>query len=148
MNSISPSLLLERIDSRFDAFDAKIDFVLERMTVGFEAVDERLDGVDNRLDKIDNRLDKVDGRLDKHDGLIGLLIIGQDNLLSETREVKQRVIHHEDSMEEVQYSLGVLTKAEEKDAEATINHELRLQSLEKINNIKAIPPAHLTDIQV
>ena len=125
------SVLDSKINSKFGLLDAKIDGVLKTMNDRFEVVDEKFDSM---LELMMSGFESVYARFDHVD--------------QEFVEVKTRVGHLENSMEGVQYSLVALTKAEEKDAKATINHEERLQRLEKIFKIKAVSPAHLIDIQV
>jgi len=146
--SMNPSgtLTLEKLDSKIDSLaekmDAKFDLVMEKMDAKFDFI----------MKTMDARFAVVD---EKFESIIELMMAGFESVYTrfdrvdqEIRDVKTRVGRLEDSMEEVQYSLAVLTKAEEKDAEATINHEGRIQRLEKINKIKAIPPTHLIDIQI
>jgi archaellum component FlaC len=136
--------VMKTMDERFAVVDAKFDQVIQEMRAGFKAADEKFDATIELMmagfESMDARFNRVESHLDRHDKQIA-------SLSENVRDVQSRTIHLEESMEEVQYSLAVLTKAEEKDAEATINHELRLQRLEKINKVKAIPPSHLIDIQ-
>ena len=88
----------------------------------------------------------INARFDRNEEVIQSLVLGQGLLLEETRDIKRRVIGLENSMDDVQYSISALSRAEEKDAEATINHKNRIKRLEKLNNIEANSPSHLVDI--
>ena len=118
------------INGRFGQVDTAFADLASAMQYGFEKVYECFDAVDERFDRLEGRTDKVEE--------------GLEYLKVEVRDVKARVIHLEASMEEVQESLANLENAEEKDAKATINHEIRIQKLEKVNKIK--PVAHLLNI--
>ena len=120
------------INGRFELMDTAFADLASAMQYGFEKVYERFDEVDERFDRLEGRTNKVEEVL--------------EYLKVEVRDVKTRVIHLESSMEEVQESLSNLENAEEKDAKATINHETRIQKLEKVNKIKSKPVAHLLNI--
>ena len=117
---------------RFEQVDTAFADLASAMQYGFEKVSERFDEVDERFDRLEGRTDKVEE--------------GLEYLKVEVRDVKARAIHLESSMEEVQESLANLEYAEEKDAKATINHETRIQKLERLNKIKPKPVAHLLNI--
>ena len=126
----SETSALEKLDSLAEKMDTRFDSLIRTVNTRFEAVDEKFDSM---LELMMSGFEVVCARFDHVD--------------QEIHDVKTRVVRLEDSMDEVKYSAEVLTGAEEKDAESSINHEERIQRLEKINKIKAIPPSHLIDIQ-
>ncbi len=63
-----------------------------------------------------------------------------------TLDIQRRVVTLEDSVIDIQESLDFLTMAEEKDAEATINHEVRISNLESLSNLDSISPKHLSEL--
>jgi len=91
--------------------------------------------------------ERMDQKFERVDGVLSTLQIGQDNLLVEVHDIKRRVVHLEFQMADVQDSLNDLSEAEAKDAMASINHEQRIVRLEKINNIQAVSPEYLTEIE-
>ena len=136
------------IDKRFE----KVDFQFEKVNAQFVLIDSRFEQVDARFEQVNSRFEQVDAQFeqmvtrgDTQEGLIQLLVKGQESLLSETRDIKRRVVRLEYAMEDVQESLGILTDAEEKDAVATMNHEKRISDLEQIHKIKPITLSHLSD---
>jgi hypothetical protein len=139
MNEAQP-LTLEKFEStmsdvcvRFDGFESTIANLWHVTDLRFEKFESMMSDF----------MSAVNARFDRNEEVIQSLVVGQSLLLEETRDIKRRVVGLEYSMDDVQYSISTLTRAEEKDAEATINHENRLQRLEKLNKIKAISPAHL-----
>ena len=80
-------------------------------------------------------------------GVLSTLQLGQDNLLVEVRDIKRRVVNLEFQFADFQDRFSDLSEAEEKDALASISHEERIVRLEKINNIQAVSPLHLREIE-
>ena len=63
----------------------------ERMDIGFESVNRRIDGVDERLDGIDTRLDGIDIRLDGIDTRLDRVENALDSLLHEFKAHREEV---------------------------------------------------------
>ena len=109
----------------------------DAMQTGFAKAEERMD----------DEFAQVSGRFEKVERGIRSLQTGQDNLTERVGDVHRRVVNLEHRVEDVRDSLADITEAEEKDAEATINHEYRISHLEKLGGIKNVPPKHLAGLE-
>jgi len=89
----------------------------------------------------------VQGGFAKIESSIFTLQTGQQNLSEQVGDIQRRVINLEHGVEDMKESLIDITNAEEKDAEATINHEHRISHLEKLSGIAGIPVAHLVGLE-
>ena len=108
----------------------------EAMQTGFAKVEERMD----------DEFGQVSGRFEKIERGIRSLQAGQDNLTERVGDVHRRAVNLEHRVEDIRDTLADITKAEEKDAEATINHEFRISHLEKLGGIKSVPSKHLAGL--
>ena len=63
----------------------------ERMDIGFESVNRRIDGVDIRLDAMDERFDAIDGRFDRIEVRLDRVENALATLLQEFKEHSNRV---------------------------------------------------------
>jgi len=122
--------------------------------VTLEQIDERFRDVNGHIFKIDQKFEEVMDAIDtlgKSMNTIekSMYVLQEAHLqhFQITQDIRRRVITLEDYLVDVQESLDFLTLAEEKDAEATINHELRIARIEKANGIEGSAPTHLSDFE-
>ena len=74
-------LIIDKMDTHFEAIDKKFDAVNERfdgIDRRLDAMDERFDGIDRRFDAIDGQLAVINGRLDTLENTVGYLKARQD----------------------------------------------------------------------
>lgn len=109
----------------------------EAMQAGFTKVEER----------INDEFGQVGGRFERIERSIRTFHAGQENLAETINDTHRRVVNLEHRVEDVRETLSDITEAEEKDAEATINHEFRISHLEKIGGVKSVPPKHLAGLE-
>ena len=102
---------------------------------------------ENLTKTVSNLSETMNVGFDRIDGVLSTLQFGQDNLLVEVLDIKRRVIKLEFQMADVQDTLSDLGEAETKDALASMNHEVRIVRLEKINNIESVSVSHLREIE-
>ena len=60
----------ESVNRRIDGVDVRLDGIDSRL----DGIDSRLDGIDSRLDGIDDRLDKIEVRLDRVENALATLL--------------------------------------------------------------------------
>jgi len=96
---------------------------------------------------MDDEFAQVSERFEKIERGVRALQTGQENLTERVGDVHRRVVNLEYRVEDVRESLADIIKAEEKDAEATINHEHRISHLEKLGGIKSSPSKHLAELE-
>lgn len=63
------------------------------------------------------------------------------------RDLQYRMGNIETTMDTMHDFMQDLSLAEEKDAEATINHELRIRKIEKHIKLRSVSPKHLASIK-
>ncbi|MHB8914063.1 MAG: hypothetical protein ACYC4I_03600 [Minisyncoccota bacterium] len=109
----------------------------EAVQSGFAKVHER----------INDEFAQVSDRFEKVERGVRALQTGQNNLTERVGDIQRRVVNLEHRVEDVRESLADILRAEEKDAEATINHEFRISYLEQLSGIKSVPAEHLANLE-
>ena len=86
----------------------------ERMDIGFESVNRRIDGVEaslgGRLDRVEERLDRIDTRLDGIDTRLDKVENALSALLKEFKEHRDKVDSLETQVRELTSRVTVLEK--------------------------------------
>mgnify|MGYP001612245938 CR=1 FL=1 len=86
------TVVLEAIQSDFQVFGEKLDFIdarLDKIGVRLDKIEVRLDKIEVRLDKMDARLDKIEVRLDKVEASL-------ESVKSEIADIKMRLVSKAD----------------------------------------------------
>ena len=96
-------VLGERMDIGFESVNRRIDGVEASLGGRLDRVEERLDRIDTRLDGIDKRLDGIDTRLDKVENALSAL-------LKEFKEHRDKVDSLETQVRELTSRVTVLEK--------------------------------------
>jgi hypothetical protein len=91
--------------------------------------------------------DETHARMQKTEHFVRAIHQTQETHLEETKDIKRRIGNMEIRTEDIRDSLAELIGLEEKDALATVNHELRIRDVEKFAGIKGVSPLHLADLE-
>ena len=91
--------------------------------------------------------DETHARIQKTEHFVRAIHQTQETHLEETKDIKRRVGNLEIRAEDIRDSLAELIGLEEKDAMATVNHELRIRDIEKFARIKSVSPLHLAELE-
>ena len=93
------TVVLEAIQSDFQVFGEKLDFIdarLDKIGVRLDKIEVRLDKIEVRLDKIEVRLDKMDARLDKIEVRLDKVEASLESVKSEIADIKMRLVSKAD----------------------------------------------------
>jgi DNA repair ATPase RecN len=113
----------------------------------FMLLDERLErGFAQVQKRMDDEFEQVSSRFERIERGVRALQTGQEILDERVGDIQRRVGNLEIRVEDIRDTLGELAGAEEKDAEATMNHEGRITHLEKLSNIRSLSPKHLAGL--
>ena len=113
--------------------EATLNEVLHAVQKGFSSAEER---TEIEFKQLHERIEKVERG-------VRFLRTDMNNLKEQVGDIQRRSINLEHRSADIIETLGALSDAEDKDAEASINHERRIAHLEKLGGIKSTPPAHL-----
>jgi len=94
----------ERMDMGFESVNRRIDGVdlrLDTMDARFDAMDSRFDAVDERFDAIDARFDSIEVRLDRVENALA-------TLLQEFKEDREKVRNLEKQVSELTFRVKLL----------------------------------------
>ncbi len=114
----------------------------------FSVIEEQIEHGFTRMHaRMDDEFEQVSARFEKVERGVRALQTGQDNLYERVEEIHRRTVNLELRVEDVRDTLADIVGAEEKDAEATINHEFRIAHLERLGGIMSAPPPHLVGLE-
>ena len=99
-------LIIDKMDTHFEAIDKKFDAVNER----FDGIDRRLDAMDERLDAMDERFDGIDKRFDAMDGQLAVINGRLDTLENTVGYLKARQDRDSRKLNDLQLQMKIFER--------------------------------------